>query len=291
MSLPLHHFETVQFETVSQTGSTNSDLLERPFEVLPQRPKALIAWRQTAGRGRRGRVWQSDLADAPLRSLTFSMALERKADAFQPLTALSLVMGICIAKALQAIYPKEAAALKVKWPNDLVMRLSNGSLGKVGGILIETKRMSDVQRIVIGVGLNLFTPDEPAVSDVPDASDASDMPNAQGVSAYRAHSLIKAVDETTQTRMAQLHAVAQQLCVAMITSWRRFEQEGWPAFRDDWAALDALLGQPVLVIESDTNQWSAHHLGLDDQGQLRVMTEAGERRVLVGDVSLRSIKN
>ena len=271
MSLPHCHFETVE-----QTGSTNSDLLERPFEVVPRPPTALVAWQQTAGRGRRGRVWQSDLADAPLRSLTFSIAFERPADALQPLTALSLVLGICIAKALQAIYPIEAAALKVKWPNDLVVRLTDGALGKVGGILIETKRMGDVQRIVIGVGLNMFQPQALGTD---------------GVAEYRAHSLIQAVDESTDSRKAHLQDVSRHLCAAMISAWGRFDLQGWLGFRDEWAGLDALLGQPVTVIESDTKHWSGHHLGLDDQGQLRVMTEAGERRVLVGDVSLRSNKN
>ena len=156
----------------------------------------------------------------------------------------------------------------------MVLSLADDALGKIGGILVETKRMGDVQRIVIGVGLNLFTPD---------------VPNAEGAPAYRAHSLIRAMDEPTQTRIAQLAAVARQLCVAMITSWVIFEKEGWLAFRDEWAAFDALLGRPVTVIESEAKQWGGHHLGLDDQGQLRVMTDGGERRVLVGDVSLRSL--
>ena len=269
MSLPHYHFETVE-----QTGSTNSDLLERPFEALPQPPTALVAWRQTAGRGRRGRIWQSDLANAPLRGLTFSMAFERPADASQALTALSLVLGLCIAKALRAIYPLEAAALKVKWPNDLVLRLADGALGKVGGILIETKRLGDVQRIVIGVGLNVFGPD---------------VPSADAAPAYRAHSLIQELDEATEARAAQLQAVAQRLCVAMIAAWDVFEKKGWLAFHNEWAGFDALLGQSVTVIESETKQWVGHHLGLDDHGQLRVMTDSGERRVLVGDVSLRGV--
>ena len=270
MSLPIYHFETVE-----QTGSTNSDLLERAFATSPQPPTALIAWHQTAGRGRRGRIWQSDLADAPLRGLTFSMAFERAADASQPLTALSLVLGICIAGALRAIYPIEAAALKVKWPNDLVIPLADGTLGKIGGILIETKRMGDVQRIVVGVGLNLFAPD---------------VPTAQGAPAYRAHSLIRALDESTQTRRARLQVVTQKLCVAIIDAWTIFQRDGWTAFKNDWVTVDVFLNQAVTVVESESKQWSGQHIGLDEQGQLRVMTDCGERRVLVGDVSLRFIK-
>ena len=256
------------FETVEQTGSTNSDLLGRPFQRTPQAPIVLMAYHQTAGRGRRGRAWHSSQVDRPAGSLTFSLAMERHADAREPLTALSLVVGLCIMNALRTVYPLEAAALKVKWPNDLVVVGPDASLAKVGGILIETKRVAQVQRIVSGVGINLFG----QTAHITDHE-----------ASYQLHSLLSSAPNASQLR-----ELARYLGTELLQTWTQFELGGWLAFRDMWTQHDALLGQQVTIIEADDAQWHGQHLGLDDDGQLRVMTSTGERRVLVGDVSLRS---
>lgn len=255
------------FETVKQTGSTNSDLLGRPFSLTAQIPAVLLAQHQTAGRGRRGRTWQSSPVDQPAGSLTFSLAIERPADASEPLTALSLVIGICILSELHLIYPSQAAPLKVKWPNDLVRLGEDGTTAKVGGILIETKRAGQVQRIVIGVGLNVF------------GSTAQSM---AAQTSYRTDRLLSS--PITAIEMTEL---AQKLSLAMLGAWSTFQHSGWQVFRDDWNRADALAGQAVTVVESGDVQWSGIHGGLDELGQLRVITPSGERYVLVGDVSLR----
>ena len=59
-----------RFETLLSTESTNSDLLNRWHQHLLQEPTSLMAFEQTAGRGKRGKSWISEKN----RSLTFSMA-------------------------------------------------------------------------------------------------------------------------------------------------------------------------------------------------------------------------
>lgn len=125
-------------EQVEECASTNSELLTRAKrDEPPDSGCLLIAERQHAGRGRRGRTWLA----APGHSLTFSLLW--RFPATSRLEGLSLAVGLALARAM-------GPQIQVKWPNDL---LRNG--GKLAGILIE---MSAPQTLVIGIGINLSLP-------------------------------------------------------------------------------------------------------------------------------------
>ena len=89
--------------------STNSELLRRP---PPAGTLVLLAERQTAGRGRLGRAWNTPLAGQVCLSVRrgFDGGLAR-------LGGLSLVAGVAVAEALRAL---GFASVGLKWPNDLV---------------------------------------------------------------------------------------------------------------------------------------------------------------------------
>src|SRR5690606_37903207 len=101
--------------------STNDELIQRtPGAGID----VLITDRQLAGRGRRGRSWQSESG----HSLTFSCGWNPPAHCPPP-GGLSLVIGLAVAEALESI---GARGVAVKWPNDV---LAGGT--KLAGILIE----------------------------------------------------------------------------------------------------------------------------------------------------------
>ena len=112
----------VDVRIVERCTSTNSVLLSSPEE----RTVLLAAEDQTAGRGQRGRRWQS----APGADLTFSLARHIQRPG-RELAALSLVAGVAAATALRAL---GVAAASLKWPNDLMV-----GEAKLGGILVETR--------------------------------------------------------------------------------------------------------------------------------------------------------
>jgi len=123
---------------LAECGSTNTEALAHLRESGG--PLLISASRQTAGRGRLGRAWQSDEA-----ALTFSMALPLPASL--DLSGLSLAVGCTVADALDP----SGQRIKLKWPNDLFL---DGA--KLGGILIETVPLPAEQRgVVIGIGINL----------------------------------------------------------------------------------------------------------------------------------------
>ncbi len=123
---------------LAECGSTNTEALQHLRDGGG--PLLLSARRQTAGRGRLGRAWQSDDA-----SLTFSVAVT--VSAALDLSGLSLAVGCTVADVLDPA----GARVQLKWPNDLFL---DGA--KLGGILIETVPLPAERRgVVIGIGLNL----------------------------------------------------------------------------------------------------------------------------------------
>lgn len=104
----------------------------------------IVADAQTAGKGRRGRVWQSPKGSSILMSLCLepNLSTERVA-------GLTLVMALAVAEAIE-----QAAGVKpqIKWPNDIVL---NGK--KICGILTEMCFVQDHYAVIIGAGLNVNT--------------------------------------------------------------------------------------------------------------------------------------
>jgi len=110
-------------------------------------PLWVVANRQTAGKGRAGRVWISPEGNL-YASLAFccSAPMDRAGQ-------LSLVAGISLFDAVHASTDlAHDAPLRLKWPNDILM-----GAAKMGGILVEstTARGSPGFLAVVGFGLNL----------------------------------------------------------------------------------------------------------------------------------------
>ena len=120
-----------------ELDSTNSQA-RRMAEAGEVGPVWIIADRQTAGRGRRGRVWQTD-------SGNLATTLLLQPDAPPSVTGqLSFVASLAAAEMAAHFAPR--AAITVKWPNDV---LADGR--KVAGILIE----AGPGWLAVGVGVNL----------------------------------------------------------------------------------------------------------------------------------------
>ena len=126
--------------TVSETGSTNADLLSalRTGERVGD-GDWLVADRQTAGRGRHGRAW----FDGAGNFMGSTMVRLSPSDP-QP-ASFALAVGLAVYEAVVPLLP-DPAPLELKWPNDLTF-----AGAKLAGILLE--REGDA--LVIGIGVNL----------------------------------------------------------------------------------------------------------------------------------------
>jgi BirA family biotin operon repressor/biotin-[acetyl-CoA-carboxylase] ligase len=247
-------------EVAWSIDSTNSELLRRGPAGLERGAVALLAERQTGGRGRRGRTWVSPLAAHLYLSLArrFEGGLAR-------LGGLSLVAGIATVEALHALGVTRA---RLKWPNDIVVE-ADGGLGKLGGLLVEGGgEHAGPAHAVTGLGLNVRMPTQ--------ESDAARI-------------------DQPWCDLAGLGADCgrNRLAAALLTHWLpalgMFDAEGLAPFLDRYARFDVLAGRPV-TLYSGTGTREAVALGLADDGALRVRLADGETRsVHSGEVSVRRI--
>ena len=238
-------------DALDSCDSTSDEILRRQAHGSGA-GTVIVADRQTAGRGRRGRHWQS----SPEASLTFSL-LWRFADRQTPLGGLSLAVGIAVSQALEKL---GAAGVRLKWPNDVLLQTPAGE-GKLAGILIELSTDRRGTQAVIGIGLNLLPPRladretaglTEALAPVPDR-----------------HVLLAAL-------LCELQAVLDIFTV-----------NGFAGLKPAWQERHAWQDRAVEVL-GERHPVSGQCLGVDDSGALLIATPAGLERVLAGDVSLRT---
>jgi BirA family biotin operon repressor/biotin-[acetyl-CoA-carboxylase] ligase len=106
---------------------------------------AVLAARQTAGRGRLGRRWVDDKGLGVALTLVLS---DRDVD----VTCLSLACGIAALDAIAAVLGARTPPLGLRWPNDLMLVDASGrGVRKLGGVLIERSE----GRVLAGIGINV----------------------------------------------------------------------------------------------------------------------------------------
>ena len=134
-------------EVVDEVPSTQDVARARAADGAPS-GTLLVAERQTAGRGRRGRTWDDDVR--PGASLAATLVLD-------PPDAAHLVPHAVGLAVLDAIAPWLAPRALLKWPNDLVVRTDAGPR-KIAGLLVEREDgLGSAGRTVLlaGVGVNV----------------------------------------------------------------------------------------------------------------------------------------
>lgn len=141
--------DAVLIRVVAETGSTNADMLALAAAGAAE-GSWLRAERQTAGKGRQGRAWESPVGNF------YGSTLVRLRPTDPPAPTLALVTVVALEEAVRVFLPTGAT---IKWPNDLLI---DGA--KLSGVLLE--RAGDA--VVVGIGVNLAhhpeLPDRPATS-------------------------------------------------------------------------------------------------------------------------------
>ncbi len=124
--------------------STNNYAMQRIDAGLAAHGDVVLAARQTAGKGQRGKSWQDEPGKCLLMSIIVSPQVDLRA---QPLFLAAI--AVAAAAIVQRYIPKEKVT--IKWPNDILIADK-----KAAGILIENVVRGAVwQWSVVGIGLNL----------------------------------------------------------------------------------------------------------------------------------------
>jgi BirA family biotin operon repressor/biotin-[acetyl-CoA-carboxylase] ligase len=213
---------------------------------------------QHAGRGRLGRRWIAPFGSGLAISAAWSFS-----DAARALPALSLGVGVAVSRALVRA---GAAGIALKWPNDVWYRDR-----KVGGVLLEIRaEAGGPAQVVIGVGLNVR------------------LPAAARLQIEASGARVAAVADACDT-LPSRNQIAGTLLDELLSMLMEFERVGFPAYRDDWSALDALNGRPVHVQVGDKIAAGTAR-GADLDGALLLEVEGRLQRFVSGEASLRLIE-
>jgi BirA family biotin operon repressor/biotin-[acetyl-CoA-carboxylase] ligase len=238
-----------QLEILQQATSSNALLLQRATQSAPS-GSVLAVELQTAGRGRRGRIWHSGLGNA----LTFSV-LWRFECGLNALSGLSLAVGVAIVRALQRF---AARGVQLKWPNDVLT-----AHGKLGGVLIEAQGdMLGPCAVVIGIGVNCSLP----------------LHLEQRID--QASSALEQVCGQMPGRNQLLAALLQELARVL----DEFAQRGFANLRAEWESHHARQDAAISLHLPDGSVVTGIARGVSDTGELRVETARGLCRFNSGEV-------
>ena len=237
-----------RIDVVSETGSTNADLIARAAGGEDIDGAVLIAEHQTAGRGRQGRSW-SDVVGA---QITMSVGVDATAVPSEAWGWLPLATGIAIVDAIRDSTGIEAG---LKWPNDVL-----AGPGKLAGILAEVA--APQRAIVVGFGLNVtLRPEEIAVAEATSLAEL-------GVAA--------------PDRVRLIAALLTQLG-ERIASWRGAKGTDGTLIAD-YRSRCLTLGVEVRAVLPDNREITGVAEDVDEQGRLAIRADGETILVSAGDV-------
>lgn len=214
-------------------------------------PVWLIAKRQTAGRGRRGRTW------ATIEGNLLATYLFTTRHPPATIALLGFATGIALAETIDAVLGANRATLK--WPNDVFV---DGA--KASGILLDSGSIDpQTTWVALAFGVNL--------AGAPDGLDQSTISLRD----------VLPPDAPAPLPLEFLAALRPRL-LAWAT---RLEREGFEPLRQAWMQRAHGLGQEAKVLQGDQVIEGAI-AGLSSRGELELDTLTGRRLIAAGDVFL-----
>lgn len=249
---------------LDEVDSTNAEAARRA-PALTQ-PTWILALRQTAGRGRRGRAWV-DTSGNFAATLAMRPAGPPGAAAQRSFIAALAVFDACVA------VTGRPDGLALKWPNDVLL---NG--GKLVGILLESLgpahlsgqalgqavgQGAGVPHLAIGIGVNL--------RNAPPAEDGAVRP-------------VNLWDE------AGAAVSPEEFLDALAPAFDRYETQfttyGFAPIRTAWLARAARLGETITA-RTVTGSYDGRFETIDDTGALILTTARGRMAIPAADVFFR----
>lgn len=234
---------------LAEVDSTNAEALRRA--AAGSGPAWILARRQTAARGRRGRAWAS-----PEGNFAASLLIRPQGGPAEA-ALQSFVAALALAEVLADLAPEAEVALK--WPNDVLL---GGR--KVSGILLEsTGSGRGLAHLVIGIGVNLATAPPPEALE-PGAVPAIALAEFTG-------------------RAPDPEAFLDRLAPAVARWQARLGAEGFAPLRAAFLARAARLGQEITA-RTGTETLTGRFEGIDGTGALLLATSAGLRVLPAADI-------
>lgn len=248
----LNNKSKLEFSFIPVIDSTNLELSRRIANQSLSASSLLIAEKQTSGRGRHGKSWQSPYASSISMSISYQMA-----GGANVLQGLSLAVGVVLAQVLTS---HGINGVKLKWPNDLY--LNNA---KLGGILIDLSGdLAGPCNVIVGVGINIFKPSLPIEVDQPVAY-LSD-----------------------QTSAIERSVLVADIAIALEKLLLNYAIEGFKPWQDHWNKAHLWTGKKASII-TPLKTTEVVLGGVNNLGELEVTYKDGSKGAInSGEVSVRA---
>ncbi|ALM51127.1 biotin--[acetyl-CoA-carboxylase] ligase [Halomonas huangheensis] len=246
---------------VEDTLPSSNEFLRERFRQGAGHGEVCLVEQQSAGRGRRGRVWTTPWG----RTLMCSIGWRFEAGV-AALEGLSLAIGVVLAQILEGhgLHPA------LKWPNDVLLHNDSAAddkparYGKLAGILVEISGdAAGPCEVVLGMGINVDLPDDFRASIDQPVACVHDQ--AKGLSRNR---------------------LAAELLDGLLAMLAGFEEQRFAAWQQAWNQLHAFAGCEVEVIRG-TRRDIMIAGDVDDSGNLWVRGEGGDECLVGGEISVR----
>lgn len=232
----------------TEIGSTNDQALELGRSG-GQGPTLIVAQKQSAGRGRRGRHWESPSE----LGLYFSLLLKPQLTPKEA-TMLTLAAGLAIQETLHSLGAQKAL---LKWPNDVFIHNK-----KIGGVLSEMEsRGENVDFVVLGIGLNISQKEE----DFPE-----ELKNLAG-------SLNSTTGKTWEAT-----TILPPLVAAILEEADKLEREGSVQLLRRWEEESNFIGRQVQALMT-SGSVTGKVAGLSAEGYLRLELDEGKEIALISE--------
>lgn len=235
---------------LDETDSTMAEAARRAPDLSG--PTWIMAHRQTAARGRRGRAWSN-----PAGNVAATLVMRPQGTPAQA-ALRSFIAALALFDAFVAATGR-AGPFALKWPNDVLL---NG--GKVAGILLESGGQGGVPgHLAIGVGVNLVTAPSPAELE------ATAVPPVSLLSETGAR--------VTPEEFLGL------LAAAFAAHEGRFVTYGFQPIRTAWLQRAARLGE-VITARTGTASATGTFETVDETGNLILQTPHGRQAIAAADI-------
>ena len=233
-------------------GSTNEHAMRYVSDGYPE-GTLILAYRQTHGRGRQGKTW-----DSPKNNLYFSIIL-RPNLCLRRCSQLSFIAALSVRKSIKSLINSKYNIL-LKWPNDILVDQK-----KISGILLETSSVNQlnlVESLVLGIGVNVN-------------NKSNLFANSTSISLYRGKT--------------NIYEVLNLICNYFYEIYKDWKlNNNFERILNEWLQFSYPIGTLLEVNKGGVNLKCKFN-GLDSNGSLILLTNNKKEIITGGDVNIISL--
>lgn len=239
------------FIILHEIDSTNNYAMARVTEGSIKEGTAWFAWKQTGGKGQRGKTWLSKAGESISLSIAFQPVRIKPAQQF--LLSASIALGVYD---LVKMYVGEGA--QIKWSNDIYWNDK-----KAGGLLIENViRGNTWPYAIAGIGLNINQEIFP-----------KELPNPVSL------------HQVTGKKYDVL-AMAKELCQAIDRRYKKLHPANFPAILSEYTSRLYLLNKPALY-KKENAVFEGVIRGVEEDGRLLIQKNDEWLKIQFGEISFQ----